>query len=72
MQHSLPPGSAAHAAGERRGAGAAPDLDWRVRIAGLGRYLPRRCVDSAQIEDRVDLPRGWALENSGVEFRHWA
>lgn len=71
-QHSPPSGSAADTAGARRGQGATADLDWRVRIAGLGRYLPRQRVDSAQIEDRVGLPRGWSLENSGVAFRHWA
>lgn len=52
--------------------GPAPDLDWRVRIAGLGRYLPQRRVTSAEIEQRVGLPAGWALHNSGVAFRHWA
>ncbi|MBW8810495.1 MAG: hypothetical protein JF591_17125, partial [Lysobacter sp.] len=54
------------------GHGAGPDLDWRVRIAGLGRYLPQRRVASAEIEQRVGLPAGWALQNSGVAFRHWA
>lgn len=52
--------------------GPGPDLDWRVRIAGLGRYLPQRRVASAEIEQRVGLPAGWALQNSGVAFRHWA
>ncbi|WP_190285589.1 3-oxoacyl-ACP synthase III family protein [Montanilutibacter psychrotolerans] len=48
------------------------DLDWRVRIAGLGRYLPRRRVTSAEVESMAGLPQGWALEHSGVAFRHWA
>ncbi len=48
------------------------DLDWRVRLSGVGRYLPRRRVASAEIEARIGLPAGWSLEHSGVAFRHWA
>lgn len=48
------------------------NLDWKVRIAGLGRYLPRRRIASAEIEAQVGLPEGWALQHSGVAFRHWA
>lgn len=47
-------------------------LDWPVRIAGIGRYLPRHRVASADVEARAGLPAGWALEHSGVAFRHWA
>ncbi|GAB6195230.1 3-oxoacyl-[acyl-carrier-protein] synthase III C-terminal domain-containing protein [Lysobacter xanthus] len=47
-------------------------LDWRVRVAGVGTYLPRRRVDSAEIEARAGLPPGWALAHSGVATRHWA
>lgn len=62
----------AGASGHRRGQRTGPDLDWRVRIAGLGRYLPQRRVPSAEIEQRAGMPPGWALQNSGVAFRHWA
>ena len=48
------------------------DLGWRVRISGIGRYMPRRRVASAELEARAGLPEGWALANSGVAFRHWA
>ncbi|MEO6226946.1 MAG: 3-oxoacyl-[acyl-carrier-protein] synthase III C-terminal domain-containing protein [Thermomonas sp.] len=47
------------------------DLGWRVRISGIGRYMPRRRVASAEIETRAGLPAGWALAHSGVAFRHW-
>ncbi|MBX9404022.1 ketoacyl-ACP synthase III [Lysobacter sp. BMK333-48F3] len=43
-----------------------------MRIAGLGRYLPQRRVASAEIEARAGLAEGWALQHSGVAFRHWA
>ncbi len=67
------PGAAPTAAADgKHRSGAGPVLDWRVRIAGLGRYLPRRRVASAEIERRAGLPEGWALLNSGVAFRHWA
>lgn len=66
------PDLASDAGGAIRRRGAGPDLDWRVRIAGLGRYLPQRRVASAEIEARAGLPDGWALQYSGVAFRHWA
>lgn len=56
----------AHGTGLRR------DLGWHVRVAGVGRYLPRRRVPSAEVEARAGLPQGWALAHSGVAFRHWA
>ncbi|MGH8081090.1 MAG: hypothetical protein ACREP7_10975, partial [Lysobacter sp.] len=75
----MPPSDASHPNAARqsradRGGtdGGGPDLDWRVRIAGLGRYLPQRRVASAEIEQRAGLPEGWSLHNSGVAFRHWA
>ncbi|WP_187770806.1 ketoacyl-ACP synthase III, partial [Cognatilysobacter lacus] len=49
-----------------------PELGWRVRIAGMGRYLPRRRVASAEIEARIGVREGWSLAHSGVAFRHWA
>lgn len=45
---------------------------WRVQVAGIGRYLPRRCVASAEVEALAGLPEGWALAHSGVAFRHWS
>ena len=52
--------------------GIASDLGWRVQIAGVGTYLPRRRVASAEVEALAGLPEGWALAQSGVAFRHWA
>jgi 3-oxoacyl-[acyl-carrier-protein] synthase III len=43
-----------------------------MRIAGLGRALPARRVSSAELEARLGLPAGWALQKSGVEWRHRA
>jgi 3-oxoacyl-[acyl-carrier-protein] synthase-3 len=54
------------------GSALANDLGWRIRISGIGRYLPKRRVASAEIERRAGLPEGWALAHSGVAFRHWA
>jgi 3-oxoacyl-[acyl-carrier-protein] synthase-3 len=47
-------------------------LGWRVRISGIGRYMPRRRVASAELEAHAGLPAGWSLAHSGVAFRHWA
>lgn len=45
---------------------------WEVQIAGVGRYLPRRVVSSAEVEAMVGLPEGYAFKRSGVKQRRWA
>lgn len=48
-------------------------LPYRVRIAGVGRYLPRRIVDNATVEGRFGLPIGTiARTTAGVVTRRWA
>ena len=43
-----------------------------LKIVGLGRYLPRRVVPSAEVEALCGLPAGWIEQRSGVRERHWA
>ncbi len=43
-----------------------------LKIIGIGRYLPRRVVSSAEVEALCNLPAGWIVRNSGVGRRHWA
>jgi len=50
----------------------APELGWRLKFTGLGRYLPKRQVSSSEVEARAGLPAGWSEANSGVASRHWA
>ena len=40
-------------------------------ILGHARHLPARIVPSADLEDRLGLPRGWAVRHAGVSERHW-
>ncbi len=40
-------------------------------ILGHARKLPDRIVQSADLEDRLGLPRGWAERHAGVAQRHW-
>lgn len=48
-------------------------LPYPVRIAGVGRYLPRRVVDNATVERRVGLPLGTIdRTHAGVVTRRWA
>ncbi|WP_224241402.1 beta-ketoacyl-ACP synthase 3 [Hyalangium gracile] len=43
----------------------------RVKIAGLGKSLPRRVVTSAELETRLGLEPGWIERKTGVaERRH--
>ena len=44
----------------------------RVRIAGLGRYLPARVVTNAELEARFALDAGWILAHNGVRERRRA
>ncbi len=47
-----------------------PDL--RLKIAGIGRYLPTRVVSSDEVAQLCGLPRGWIEEHGGVSQRRWA
>jgi 3-oxoacyl-[acyl-carrier-protein] synthase-3 len=43
-----------------------------VTIAGLGAYLPPRCVSSAELEQEWGLPGGWIERTTGVRERRRA
>jgi 3-oxoacyl-[acyl-carrier-protein] synthase III len=43
-----------------------------IRIAGIGRYLPKRVVSNHELESLLKLPPGWIECNNGVQSRHWA
>ena len=49
---------------------AAPTLP--VRIAGVGRHLPKRVVSSQEIEAKTGAPAGWVEKHTGVAERRWA
>src|SRR5262249_303510 len=43
----------------------------RVKIAGLGKFLPSQVVTSAELEERMGLEAGWIAGHTGVEQRHY-
>lgn len=43
-----------------------------LKIIGMGKYLPYRRVSAMELEERHDIPKGWILKHSGVEYRHYA
>lgn len=43
-----------------------------IRIAGLGRYLPKRVVTNEELADRLGVSTDWIVSRSGVQERHWA
>lgn len=43
-----------------------------AEIAGLGHYAPERCVDNAEIEERLKLERGWIARRTGILRRRYA
>ncbi len=42
------------------------------RIAGLGHYVPDRCVDSQELETLLGLDPGWIERRTGIRSRRWA
>jgi 3-oxoacyl-[acyl-carrier-protein] synthase III len=42
-----------------------------LKIAGLGRYLPKRVVPSSEVEKLCGLPTGWIEQKTGVRERRW-
>src|SRR5215210_6069126 len=43
-----------------------------VKIAGLGYYLPKRRVYSAELEEWLHIPAGWVERVTGVRERRYA
>jgi 3-oxoacyl-[acyl-carrier-protein] synthase-3 len=44
----------------------------RVRVAGLGHYLPQRVITNADLEQMVETSDQWIRERTGIEERHVA
>lgn len=42
-----------------------------MKILGVGRYLPKRVVTSAELEPRCGLSEGWIEQKQGVRERRW-
>lgn len=42
-----------------------------LKIAGIGRYLPKRVVPSSELEHKLGLPEGWIAKKQGVRERRW-
>ncbi|MCE2712332.1 MAG: hypothetical protein LW688_07315 [Cryomorphaceae bacterium] len=40
-----------------------------LKILSMGKYLPRQVL-SVELEERLSIPKGWAVKYSGVEARH--
>lgn len=43
----------------------------KVKIVGMGRYLPNKIVTSEEIDELLHLPKGWTKKKSGVEKRYY-
>ncbi len=41
-------------------------------IAGVGKYLPERCVSNAEMAERVDTSDEWIRERTGIRQRYFA
>ena len=47
------------------------DVNYPLKIIGLGRYLPSRIVQSSELERTWALPAGWVERRNGVRERRW-
>ena len=43
----------------------------RVKIVGVGKFLPKKIVTSEDMDQRLQLPSGWTYKKSGVKVRHY-
>lgn len=46
-------------------------VDIPLKIIGLGRYLPKRVVQSSELESMCGVPPGWVERRNGVRERRW-
>jgi 3-oxoacyl-[acyl-carrier-protein] synthase-3 len=46
-------------------------VNFPLKIIGLGRYLPKRVVPSSELEAMCGLPAGWVERRNGVRERRW-
>jgi 3-oxoacyl-[acyl-carrier-protein] synthase-3 len=46
-------------------------IDFPLKIAGIGRYLPERIVRNPELEALCGLSAGWVEERNGVRERRW-
>ncbi|SDY29031.1 3-oxoacyl-[acyl-carrier-protein] synthase-3 [Evansella caseinilytica] len=44
----------------------------KVKIAGIGKYLPETVITSDEIDAKLGLKSGWTEKKSGVKKRHYA
>lgn len=42
-----------------------------LKIAGMGRYVPKRLISSKELEVEHGLEKGWCVKHLGVETRYW-
>jgi 3-oxoacyl-[acyl-carrier-protein] synthase-3 len=57
---------------ERGEAATRPFVRWAVKIAGIGSYLPKQRIDSAELEKELSLSPGWVEQLLGVRERRRA
>ena len=48
------------------------ELDLKVKIAGVGRYLPPNIVSSTTIDVLCGKPKGFTEKTTGIKERRWA
>lgn len=45
------------------------NIQKHLKILGTGKCLPKKCIQSVDLEKQLGLPTGWALKYSGVKER---
>lgn len=45
---------------------------FKVKIAGVGKYLPQRVITSTELENQLQFPNGWVERVTGIRSRRYA
>jgi 3-oxoacyl-[acyl-carrier-protein] synthase-3 len=51
--------------------GADAPVTQPVKLLGTGKYLPKRLVTAAEIDQRLQTAPGWTMQKTGVALRHF-
>lgn len=43
----------------------------KIKISGIGKYIPGKKVESELIDQKLNLKQGWTYKKSGVKVRHF-
>lgn len=43
----------------------------KVKISGTGKYLPKQQITAEQMDEKLNVSKGWVKKKTGVHIRHF-